>query len=53
MHGAKCFELLDDVTYELWELVDRLAELDQGVGAFLVDAVQPGADRVGRDQLKR
>ena len=39
-HRTRHFELLDKVTREIREFVHLLAELDQGVGAFLVDTIE-------------
>ena len=48
--GQRAFELLDEIAYKLRDLVHRFAKLQQGVGAFLIDTLQPRADGIGGDQ---
>ena len=45
---TQCLEPLHSITDEIGKLVDRLADLHEGVGALLIESLRPRRDGDGR-----
>ena len=48
--GTQGFQTLHDIPYKVRELIHRLAQLQQGIGALIIDAFHPRCNRGRRDE---